>query len=453
MISQYRLTKHLKELAMDQATSQAQELSNTLVRFTINKKPACRVEFDVQASKELVSDAKSKALKILAKEITLPGFRKGKAPDALILKNFPNDFDKKWQELIADISFKECEKLAKVPLLSREARITFSMKKHSADGAELTLTFETEPEIPTVDPKTFEAKHVERPTVNQEKIEETIRQVRFFFADWKKASGRPVQEGDFVILDVDVIESEPHTPLFSGTRFEVSSKYMAKWMKDLVMGRNLGESIEGTSVADEDAKDKDDFKPQKVKVTIKAIEQGTLPELNEEFLKKLGVNSHEELTSSIEKLLNKQADEHVKEKLHEQVNDYLLEKYPFDLPPTLIEKEAQFRMRQLGQDPNFQKYWQSLSSDEKKKTLDSIYQQSEKAVRMFYMCRKIITDAKISISPQDLPKPATTPLEILMDPDQMLHYHEQSEVKHAEALSKLVLEKAADFVIGNSQKG
>ena len=69
---------------------------------------------------------------------------------------------------------------------------------------------------------------------------------------------------------------------------------------------------------------------------------------------------------------------------------------------------------------------------------------------MFYMCRKIISDAKINISPQDLPKPATTPLEILMDPDQMLHFHQQSEVKHAEALSKLVLEKAANFVIDNS---
>jgi len=437
---------------MDQAISEAKELSNSLVRFTIHKKPGCRIEFDVHASKELVAQAKSKALKLLAKEVTLPGFRKGKAPDALILKNFPEDTDKKWQEHIADLSFKECEKLAHIPLLGKDARITFHMKNHSTESAELTLSFETEPEIPTVDPKTFVPKQVERPVVNEQKVEETIRQVRFFFAEWKKVEGRPVQEGDFVLLDVDVIEQEPHTSLFSDTRFEVDSKYMAKWMKDLVIGKNLYDSVEGTSVADEDAKDKEDFKPQKVRVTIKAIEQGTLPEMTDEFIKKLGVNSHEELLTAIEKLLNKQADDHVKEKLHEQVNEYLLVQYPFELPPTIIEKEAQFRMRQLGQDTNFQRYWQTLNAEEKKNTLNSIYQQSEKAVRMFYMCRKIISDAKITISPQDLPKPATTPLEILMDPDQMLHFHEQSEVKHAEALSKLVLEKAAEYVVGNSQK-
>ena len=418
---------------MNQATSQVPELSNNLVRFTINKKPGCRIEFDVEASEELVSSAKSRALKGIAKEVTLPGFRKGKAPDALILKNFSKDVDKEWQTSIADLAFKECQKLAKVPVLGQDAKITFNIKNHTKNKASLTLTMETEPEIPTVDPKTFEAKPVKRPVVNKEKIAETVRQILFFFAEWKQVEGRPIQEGDFVILDVDALEQEPNTALFSNTRFEVASKYMAKWMKDLVVGKNLYDTIEGISVPDDDAKDKDDFKPQKVRVTIKAIEQGTLPEITEDFLKKLGVTSEEELTSSIEKLLNKQADEHVKEKMHEQVNDYLLEKYP-----------------QLGQEASFQKYWQTLSQADKKKTLDSIYTQSEKAVRMFYMCRKIISDAKINISPQDLPKPATTPLEILMDPDQMLHFHQQSEVKHAEALSKLVLEKAANFVIDNS---
>ena len=437
---------------MEQATTQAQELSNNLVRFSIHKRPACRVEFEVQASKELVANARSKAAKILAKEVTLPGFRKGKAPEALIVKNFPNDFDKKWQECIADVSFKECEKLARVPMLSRDAKISFNMKNHDQNRAELLLSFETEPEIPTVDPTAFVAEEISRPEVNEEKIQETIRQVRFFFAEWTKVKDRPVAEGDFVLLDVDVIEHEPHTPLFSSTRFEVSSKYMAQWMKDLVMGRNAGDSIEGTSVADEDAKDKDDFKPQKVLVKILAVEECTMPEMTDDFLAKIGVSSEEELHSSIEKLLNKQADDHVKEKLHEQVNAFIIEKHPFDLPPTLIEKEAQFRMRQLGQDPSFQQYWQSMKVEEKKKTLDSIYQQSEKAVRMFYICRKIISDAKLNISPLDLPRPAATPLEILMDPEQMLHYHGQSEVKHAEALSKLVLEKAADYIVQNSQK-
>jgi trigger factor len=371
---------------MESAT-QAQEFSNDLVQFKVHKKPSCRIEFEVSASKSLAEQARMKAIKNIAKDVTLPGFRKGKAPDALILKNYPNDVDKKWQECIADKAFQECENLAKIPLLSRETRVSFSMKAHSLEGAELLLSFETEPVIPSVDPAQYQPVDVERPKVDSEKVDETIRQILFFFAEWTSIKDRPVQEGDFVTLDVDIIESTPHTPLFAGTRFEVTDKSMAKWMKDLVLGKKILESVEGVSVPDADLKqeEKEAFKPQKVRIVIKSIDQAKLPEVNEEFLKKLGVGSQEELKANIEKLLNKQADAHVKEKQREHVNEFLLTQYPFDLPTTLIEKETQFRMKQLSGDPSFLKYWRSLKEEDKKKAIDSIYFQSEKAVRMFYL--------------------------------------------------------------------
>ncbi len=438
---------------MEQSIEPVQELSNNLVQFSIHKKPACYIEFEVHATPALIASAKTKAIKIIAKEVTLPGFRKGKAPDALIVKNFSKDLDAKWKDAIADLSFQECEKLAKIPLLSRETRVTYDMKSHSNEGAVLSLRFETEPTIPAIDPQMFHPKPVERPLVDQEKITETIRQILFFFATWKPVQDRPVQEGDFILLDMHAIDEDPQKQVFSDTRFEVTSKYMADWMKELVIGKHLHDEMEGISRPDADTKDKENFKEQKVRLKINAIEQCTLPEVTEDFIQKLGVNSQEELTTAIEKLLNKQADDHVKEKLHNQVNDFLIEQYPFDLPPSLIEKEAQFRMRQLGQDAHFQQYWGALSGEQRKKTLDSIYQQSNKAVRMFYLCRKIITDAKISVSPTDLPSASSTPLEMLMDPDQMLHFHGNPNVKQAEALSKLVLEKAAEYVIAHCPQG
>lgn len=439
---------------MDATTAEPQELSNDFVQLKVHKRPACRIEFEVSASKNLVESARSKAIRNIAKQVTLPGFRKGKAPDSLIVKNYPTDVDKKWQECIADKAFQECEKLANVPLLNKETRVTFNMKSHSTEGAELLLSFETEPSIPSIDPQQYHPIEIERPAVNEEKVSETIRQVLFFFAEWKAVQDRPVQEGDFVTLDVDIIENEPTTPLFSGTRFEVTDKSMAQWMKKLVLGKKIFESMEGMTEVDADVKpeEKEAFTSQKVRITIKSIDQATLPSLNEEFLKKLGVSSEEELKKNVEALLNKQADAHVKEKQREHVNEFLLSQYPFDLPATLIEKETQFRMKQLSGDPSFMKYWKSLKDEDKKKTVDSIYFQSEKAVRMFYLCRKLLSDAKITISPQDLPQPPLTPLEALLNPDQMLHYHQQPEIKHAEALSRLVLEKAEDYVIDNASK-
>jgi FKBP-type peptidyl-prolyl cis-trans isomerase (trigger factor) len=60
-----------------------------------------------------------------------------------------------------------------------------------------------------------------------------------------------------------------------------------------------------------------------------AVQQCTMPEMTEDFLSKLGIATEEELHSFVEKLLNDQADKYVKEKLHEQVNTFLIEKYSF----------------------------------------------------------------------------------------------------------------------------
>ena len=87
--------------------------------------------------------------------------------------------------------------------------------------------------------------------MNDEKVSETIRQVQLFFATWKNIEDRPVQEGDFVLLDVEDLETDPPTSVFSNTRFEVTEKSMAQWMRDLVLGKSAGATVEGISVPDE----------------------------------------------------------------------------------------------------------------------------------------------------------------------------------------------------------
>ncbi len=437
---------------METESTEAQILSNNEVRFSIHYKPACVVMYDVEALQPLVKQARTTAAKRIAKEVTLPGFRKGKAPVEMILKKYPAEVNKEWEQAISEHAFRSCSQLAKIPMLQQDSKITYKMKSFSESGALLTLSFETEPKLPTIDPKQFKLTPVKRPEVNEDKINETIRQIQLFFAQWKTVNDTPAAPGDFVLLDVDVIEDTTPTPLFSHTRFEITEKSMAKWMRDLVIGRKTGDVVEGISVPDEDAsaEDQELLKEKKVRLTIKSIDQATLPELTDEFVKQVGVNSVEELHTNITALLNKQADAHVKEAERKQASEFMLTHYAFDLPVTLIEKETQFRIKQLIADKDFQTYWGTLSDDERKKTLTTIQEQSEKAVRMYYLCRKIIADAQIRISAQDLPPPATSPLEFLLDPQKLYHHNKNPEVEHAEAFSRLLLEKAEDYLITNA---
>ena len=128
----------------------------------------------------------------------------------------------------------------------------------------------------------------------------------------------------------------------------------------------------------------------------------------------------------------------------------LLEKYRFDVPMSLIDREVRFRMQQLLQDQEYLQHWNSMTPEAKKRSVSSVAEQSEKAVRMFYLCRKILADAKITISPKDLPKAPETPLGMLLGERRDFHPQGNTEVHQAEAFSRLLLEKAEDFIIAHA---
>jgi len=438
-----------------EAAVHTKELTGNNVRVLIRRKPACIVEFEVFATPELAKTAHQKAVKEVAKEATFPGFRKGKAPDHLVLKNFPAQIQRKWQEVAANLAFEQSQELAQIFPLQKDSRVTFDVKSQSLEqGIHLIFSFETEPEIPSVDPSQMQLKTVETPVVNEEKVEETIRQVQLFFAKWNPITDRAVQEKDFVLLDVDVFEEDGSVSrLFTDTRFEVVPKSMAKWMRDLVLGMEIGTSKEGTSFPDEDAKpeEKESFKPKKAKITLKTIEQPTVPDIDDNFAKQLGVSNVKELKENVERLLREQADAHVREAKREQATEFLLSHYVFDLPKTLVEREAQFRLRQLISDQQYRNNWERMSDEERKKSVDALLKQSEKAVRMFYLCRKIISDAKITVSPADLPPTPNNFLEALIRPRADIHFQQNSEMHQAEAYSRLILEKAEDYLVEHAR--
>jgi trigger factor len=431
------------------------EYANDFLKVKVHRKPSCKIELEVEAEVSLVKEAHKKAVKVVGKEVTIAGFRKGKAPEELVEKNYPKQIESEWQKATSDAALREALKLIKIPVLNNELKIGYNVKTISlSEGAKLILFFETEPTIPSIDPKEITLKAVERPLVNEDKVNETIRQLQLFFAEWAPVLDRGIQEGDFVMLDVDIIEEDPPRKLFADVRFEVTDRSMAKWMKEMVLGHRKNEMVEGVSVPDDDAstEDKEKLKPQKVRIVIKNVEQATLPELTDSFAQKIGAPSVEGMKTNVETLLNEKADAHVLEKQREEVSEILLTKYPFEVPSSLIDREVRFRLQQLVQDPEYLKHWNNMTTEAKKRTVASISEQSQKAVRMFYLCRKILADAKINISPKDLPKASNAPLNMLLGQHREENPQENTEMHEAEAFSRLLLEKAEDYIIANASK-
>ena len=82
--------------------------------------------------------------------------------------------------------------------------------------------------------------------------------------------------------------------------------------------------------------------------------------------------------------------------------------------------------------------------------IELIKNQSEKAVKLFHLSNQLLQDNKLSPSALSLPKAAETQLEALISMNQGQDYQEQPELRRAEAISKLILEQAEDYVIAQA---
>jgi trigger factor len=393
----------------------------------------------------MIQKARQKAAKVVGKEVTLPGFRKGRAPEDMVEKKFSNQIEKELQKQLADLAYLEAQKLAKIPLLNNNAQISFQMKKQTPEGANLSFTFETEPTIPSVDGKLFEPKSIEKPEVAEKQIEEAIRQMLYFYAEWKSIQDRAIQDGDTIMIDIDTLEDDKPQRVFDHVRFEVSKERMANWMKTLVAGAKAGDVLEGISEPDETATEdeKKEFMPKKVRITILKVEEAKLPELNDEFAKKVGAPTVEIMRKSIGDMLNKRAEEKVRGDLREQVNDFLIAKYPFELPHSLVDTEKKHRLQQLAQDPEFLGNWEKMTAEEQKTIDKKLEAEANQAVRLFYLSRKIVNDAKISITHKEIQDEAIATLRSIGRGK----IEKIPKEVYALALSKIILAKAQDHIL------
>jgi trigger factor len=251
------------------------------------------------------------------------------------------------------------------------------------------------------------------------------------------------------MINLDTVEGENVQQVFHHVRFEVSKARMASWMKTLVAGAKTGDVLEGLSEPDETAteEEKQEFKPKKVRVTILKVEEAVLPEVNDDFAKKVGAADAVHMRESITRLLNNQADDKVKTELREQVNDYLIEKYSFELPQSLIDTEIKHRFHQLMQDPKFKRNWDPLPQEEKTALWQKLDNESAQAVRLFYLSRQVVREANIPITHQEVQNEAVS---IYQSHGGKQGDHMPKEL-HALALSKIILAKAQDLIIGNKK--
>lgn len=226
-------------------------------------------------------------------------------------------------------------------------------------------------------------------------------------------------------------------------------------MQKLVIGKSQGETAEGTSEPNEDESEevKKEFKKKKVRIHIKTIEEPVLPALDDQFAARLGVESSAEMKKRIKALLVKQEKDRVVAEKRASISNQMHQLYHFEIPASILEQEANHRMTSLLKQPGMTKKWNDeFTPEQKEQKKNEIKEDSEKAIRLFYVCRKIIHEQKLSVSEDELAPSFDTMLDMMFADPARVNFRNQSKQQQALEYSKFMMAKAQDYIIHELEK-
>lgn len=371
--------------------------SNQHLKVEVSRKPGCRVIVDITVSPDGASAAYEKAIKNVKKEVSIPGFRKGRAPTAMILSNYQKAISSEFQDVALQTAFGEALALADVHPLKKGYVSHPKVKECSPEkGVHFSVELEEHPIVPSINLDGLTIEKVAKPALNDEEVDNALWQVQMQFVTYEEVEDRPVQEGDFVDVSVTLLVDSPQKAI-DHQRTQVSSKGLPKWLLGKIIGVESGQSVEGTTEASEE-EGQSDFKPLPYQLTVHKIYQGTFPEKNDELATRVGLKSLDELTQQIKERLGHQLEEEFYRAEVKKLEERLFDEYAFAVPASTVEARASHYLHQFMQSEQRS----NVGAKELDKLKKDFELHSEKMLVLSYLLSKIGFDHQIQVNEDDV---------------------------------------------------
>lgn len=331
------------------------------MKTTIKHLSDTKVELTIVLGADELADAEQVALTKLARDIKVPGFRKGKVPVAVAQKNVD---PAKLQEQALDDAISKAVATAfteeKIQALDRPA---VEVKKFvPSETVEFTAEAEILPKITLGDYKKLKAT-VEKPTVAASDVNEVIERMRQGFAV-KTDVTRAAKDGDETIIDF--VGKRDDVAFDGGTATDyaltLGSNSFIPGFEEGIVGHKPGDTFD-LELTFPDTYHVADLKGQKVTftTTLKAIKDQTLPTVDDEFAAKAGpFSSVAELKADIKRELIAQKERENRDKLKDDLVGQLIEKSKVPTPEILLSDQA----ASIEQDFERNLMYQGLSLDD-----------------------------------------------------------------------------------------
>jgi trigger factor len=288
-----------------------------------------------------VEEAYSQQINKFAKNSNLKGFRKGKAPVSYIQQRYGSEARQEAvSQVIQNTLYKALAENKLIPITTPriEPKVITANQPLEYD-----VFIEVMPEITSIE---FAATEIEKLIVDvtDADVSYVIDQLMKQHTEWQVVE-EAAKEHHRVLIDYHSI-FEGKTDMENKVQdfpLELGSKIMLPGFEDGLLDAKAGdEKTLNLHYPADFANAEKAGKPIEFVVTIKKVYQALKPELDEDFIKRLGVISGQrgDLDQQIKKSLIQERDRLVKEKLKEQVFRDVLEQNKIEIPNSMVQREA-----------------------------------------------------------------------------------------------------------------
>ena len=387
-------------------TKEIQKIENSALKLT-----ATIAQADVE------SGYKSEFAKY-AKNIQIPGFRKGHVPTKIIEQKYGEAIK---QEITGGLIDEALNEILQADDAKDIRPLPYSQPR--LDGDKLPeidttkdFTFTVIYDIfPTVEVKNFSGITIKEPQVEigEKEIEDELKSIQERNAVVvDKKDGDPVEKDNIVTIDYKELNDDGSTVDGSsreGFVFTVGSGENIYKIDDEIIGMKKDESKEITKTYAADDKDPElAGKTKKISVTVKAIKIRDLPKIDDDLAQDVSekYSTLADLKADLKKQMESAKTRKIAELKSQSLLEQLVEKNPIDLPKSMIQTEQDARWRMLAQQfqPTPEQLEKMILSSGQSKS-DMITQwtgDTEKMLKSRLIVDALLREKNISVTPEEV---------------------------------------------------
>ena len=396
--------------------------------------------------------ALDKAYKKNRNKIAMPGFRKGKAPRAMIEKMYGAEifFEDAANILVPD-AYEDAAKESGLEIVSQPEIAVEQIEK--GQPFIFTATVAVKPEVTLGEYKGIEVESKEA-GVTDEEIEEEINKVRENNSRMITIEDRAVEDGDTVTIDFDgYVDGEQ----FEGGMAEdyslvIGSHTFIDNFEEQLIGKNIGDDVE-VNVTFPDQYQAEELRNKEAlfKVKINAIKMKELTDAYDELAQEVSdFDTLDEYKEDLRKKLLENKEAALKREKEEEVVGAIIENAQMDIPDPMVNAQTQqmtqeFAQRLQSQGLSLEQYMQ-LTGMTPQKMLEELKPQALKRIQSRLVLEAVVAAENIEASEEDFDKEIENMAEMYnMEADKLRDLVGEDEKEQIRM--DIAVQKAVDFVV------